>query len=303
MGNDRFPPRPAVTFSRVRTFIIALVIGVVVTLALGFGFGSMQAALFPSPPGASVGNPATTAAAVAMPLVAKLLLLAEWTITDLVAVGAAILANDGRKGVAWAAWIYPLLATVANYSEYPFPNWLMISGALACPLTALAAYQIVQAYERRPLSGTSNAPAKAMWDPPPYVINACWLGAIALVFPAVWFLWLPPDEQFGALIFKGLLLLVMGYAALMNGASSDWLRRRLDRRSEHRSRRQPAAQRRAVVSRVAVARSDDGPGLRWNCRLFRLALRNGQPDVRYRHRHFRALDFPLRHAGVVPSVS
>lgn len=204
------------TFSRVRTFIIALVIGVVVTLALEFGFGSIQAALFPSPPGAAGGDPASAAAT---PLVAKLLLLAEWTVTDLVAIGAAILANDGRKGVAWAAWLYPLVATVANYSEHPCPNWLMIAGALACPLTAVAAYQILQAYERRPPSTGASPPAGPVWTPSPYVINACWLGALALGFPAVWFLWLPPDAQFGALIFKGLLLLVMGYAALMNGAS------------------------------------------------------------------------------------
>jgi hypothetical protein len=205
------------TFSRVRTFIIALVVGGVVTLAVEFGFGSIQAALFPPPLGAGGGD---TAAAAATPLVAKLLLLAEWAVTDLVAIGAAILANDGRKGIAWAAWLYPLVATVANYGEHAYPNWLMIAGALACPLTAVVAYQLSQAYERRRPSGAAKPSAGAVRSRPrPYVINACWLGALALVFPAVWFLWLPPDAQFGALILKGLLLLVLGYAALMNLAS------------------------------------------------------------------------------------
>ena len=207
------------TFSRVRTFLVACVMSVVVTLALGFGFAAIQTSLFPLPPGARIDNPMSTAAAVAaMPLVAKLLLLIEWSLTDLAAAFVAIAVNDWRKAIAWAAWIYPLLATVANYSEYPYPTWLMIAGAAACPLAAFAAYRLVKAYQARPPAEASDTSARTIWEPSPILIHACWTGVLAVILPAVWFLWLPRDEQIGALIFKGLLLLAGGYAALMNGA-------------------------------------------------------------------------------------
>lgn len=209
------------TFSRVRTFILALVVGVVVALALGFGFESIQAAVFPPPPGASAGSPASSAAArAATPLVAELLLLAEWTVTDLVAVAAAILANDGRRGIAWAAWIYPLLATVANYSEHPYPDWLTIAGAAASPLAALAAYRLAP-WASNVVSRAAAGPARAAarWQPSPVAINAVWLGVLAPILLAIWFVWLPRDDQTAALISKGLILLVGGYVGLMNAAS------------------------------------------------------------------------------------
>jgi hypothetical protein len=110
-------------------------------LTVGFGVAAIQAAIFPWPPGTDVGDPASTARAVAaMPLAARLLLIAAWAVSDFVVFAVAIWANDFRRSILWLVWIVPLIGLGANFSEYPYPDWMIVAALVAVPLAGLGAY-------------------------------------------------------------------------------------------------------------------------------------------------------------------
>ena len=129
-------------FSRVKTFILAMVASAMTMLFMAFSCAGLQSAVFPLPPGAS--DPASSAAAVAaMPLAARLLLVAEWSVSDFVIFAVAILANGLRRSILWAVWLFPLIGTGASWSDFPYPTWMIVAGAAAIPATGWAAHRVL----------------------------------------------------------------------------------------------------------------------------------------------------------------
>jgi hypothetical protein len=127
-------------YSRVRTYILAMVAAAMAMVLASVGGAAIQSALFPWPPGTDISVPATTAAAVAaMPLLAKLLLIVEWAVGDLLVFAVAIWANGFRKSILWLAWLVPLIGVGSNFSEYPYPDWMIVAGVAAVPLAGVAA--------------------------------------------------------------------------------------------------------------------------------------------------------------------
>lgn len=124
---------------------IALIIGAIaafITIALIETAGHT---VYPAPPGLDYSNPEVMRQYVtALPLGAKLFVLAAWLCGTLDGVFVACLINRTRFGLC-AAVIGGLVlaATVANLAFIPHPLWLAGAGIVGIPLAALLAARLM----------------------------------------------------------------------------------------------------------------------------------------------------------------
>lgn len=122
---------------RLSLALIAGILAAFVTIAL---IETVGHTVFPAPADLDYGNPAALKAYVdALPLAAKLFVLAAWLCGTIDGVFVACLVNRGRyllcAGlIGGAVW----LATLANLFMIPHPAWLAAAGLLGIPAVAFA---------------------------------------------------------------------------------------------------------------------------------------------------------------------
>ncbi len=121
---------------RLSLALIAGVLAAFVTIAL---IETVGHTVFPAPADLDYGNPAALKAYVdALPLAAKLFVLAAWLFGTADGVLVACLINRSRFLLcAGIIGSLVLLATSANLFMIPHPAWLAVAGLIGIPITAL----------------------------------------------------------------------------------------------------------------------------------------------------------------------
>lgn len=121
--------------SRLSIALAAGILAAFVTIALVETAGHT---VFPAPPGLDYSNPdALRHYVTALPLGAKLFVLAAWLFGTIDGVFVACLINKGRYGLcAGVVGGLVLAATIANLMFIPHPVWLAGAGIIGIPLAA-----------------------------------------------------------------------------------------------------------------------------------------------------------------------
>lgn len=121
--------------SRLSIALVAGILAAFITIALVETAGHT---VFPAPPGLDYSNPdALRHYVAALPLGAKLFVLAAWLFGTIDGVFVACLINKGRYGLcAGVVGGLVLAATIANLMFIPHPVWLAGAGIIGIPLAA-----------------------------------------------------------------------------------------------------------------------------------------------------------------------
>jgi len=115
---------------------------------------ALDVKLFPLPTGLDPNNKAQLAAIVAaLPLAAKLLIVAGWCVGAFVGAAVAARIAEHRLIVALILGVLVIAGTLVNAREIPHPQWMILAGTLLPLPLAWLATRIVPAHVLAPETG------------------------------------------------------------------------------------------------------------------------------------------------------